>query len=243
MKKKIIFLVIIFLGLISVTLIGVGFNKTKLETAKLMPKGYNDVYLGMSRRELKRIKPDLKWNDSTRSYYQEIDNEFYRLVSFEFSYSNFLSHPSFPFFTPKKLVSFWFNRNRLVTVQFIGSPDPDYVKTHLDGFLAGCTKKWGTGYEKKLWMYPPEIYKASVLYWKKGGTNIVVSYPPKTINAALARNKQDMMEDFIVTIYDPNLSPYSQIISDVVKDPNKQKSEIYFKDIPSLIQSVSPIFE
>ncbi len=217
LQKRTIIVLVIALGAIGIVSIMCLWSsgQPKRETAELMPKGYDDLYFGMYKREFERLRPDAVWNDSESGYHENVDNTFF------------------------KYVSFGFEGEELADVAFYGGDDRRDVEMHLDGFLMGCIKKWGAGYEKRLWM----SRASPTLFWQKKGANIVVLYLPKTLNAELSEEDRAGRTGFVVRIYDPAVALWAEVVADGTRSCTEQEIETYFQDIPSSVQPRDRIFE
>lgn len=173
------------------------------QTSLLMPEPYKYVYLGMPKKELKRINPKLSWDDSNKSYYEEVDKKFYNLVNFDFSLMGTIK-----------------DTDVLIGVSFYNEFDKEYNNEYLKDFLNYCIKKWGKNYEIRLYTCEGVHYLFPLLYWHKIDADIQVFYKHKS---PMKRTK--------IAIYNPRLSYSSTILKECTRPCTKKEIETYLKNI------------
>lgn len=125
-----------------------------------MPKGLENVYLGMSVNDLKKIKPNIKrddWPYSPLYFEKNLNNEFFSSVVYKFS--------------DDKLSD--------ITLGASG----DFNQDKILGLINGCIKKWGKNYIKKIGIGEDIKTKATksypIFYWERTGAKILVTYSKK----------------------------------------------------------------
>lgn len=182
------------------------------------PKGLEGVYLGMSLKELQKIKPNIKrddWPYSQLYFEKGLKNDFFSSVVYEFT------------------------DDRLSKIDLSRSGTPDFIKSKMLGIIKGCIKKWGNDYIKKIGVIEnhsitKETHYHPIFYWEKPQAKIVMDYII-TIDKKFAPN------GYSVTIFDPNI-PLDRIRK-FKESINVKEFENVFKDVPLAEKYQGPIFE
>ncbi len=124
-----------------------------------MPKGLENVYLGMSLNELKKVKPNIirdDWPYSPLYFEKDLENEFFASVVYEFT------------------------EDRLSRITLSKTGNPDLIRSGLPGLIKGCIKKWGNNYSIKIGtgkrIKTQEIYHYPIFYWEKADAKIELIY-------------------------------------------------------------------
>ena len=187
------------------------------ESTMPMPKGLENVYLGMSINDLKKIKPNIKRDDWPYSpYYFEksIGNNYFSFAMYKFS------------------------NDRLVVISISQEGEPDFIRGKILGLINGCLKKWGEGYSpyvrgvitndltKELRFFP-------IFYWEKPQSKIMMTY--------IITSKEKRNSHYEIVMFDPKFR-----LDEVQKyreTANLKELEEAFKDVPIAEKYQGLIFE
>lgn len=125
-----------------------------------MPKGLENVYLGMTLDELKAVRPNLErddWPYSTMYYEINLKNDFFTFVSYDFSWS--------------KLTEITLSET---------TTSEDFARVQIPGLVVGCIRKWGTDYILKTSNITrkktQKKYLVPLFYWDKTTAKIQMRY-------------------------------------------------------------------
>lgn len=162
LKNRIFLLGYIVLILINVTIllsIALGGCEVKPypNSSKLMPKGLEDIYLGMDETEVPGIQELGGYDSEQNLAYVYIE----RHLGIENPNSDFIQE-------------IWFDDKAFSYIRFSGEGPFGY----LIGFLAGGIEKWGGDFEKRIEILKvkDKVFYYPMLYWKKKDAKIFASY-------------------------------------------------------------------
>ncbi len=175
---KIKFIVVIFLTLLaSVSLSAAGdtashykkAEEAKEASAEIMPEFLGNVYLGMSREELRErrdvegayfLGPKTK-PSSTYIWHESLDGN-----------SSFFTHA---------LYTLWGDDAHLTDIKLLSQASNKLVSEELPTLIQGSIKKWGSEYAIKTTKTRPhtEVFGTTVLTWNKDNAVIALLYPSK----------------------------------------------------------------
>jgi hypothetical protein len=187
-------------------------------TARLMPEGFEYMYLGRDIDSTLLNMEGLRLDSETNLYY--IDEE----------------NPNNSF-----IEIMLFSSGPVRYIRFIGRGEPE----NIIGFLAGCVEKWGKDFERRITIVKEidSLFYRPMLYWKKEDAKIFVSYThPSTIGQRQDWNNRMY---FTVEFYTPNTIRFYRLTGKII--PVRKELEIYFDqidNIDSLFKNYSgPIFK
>lgn len=181
-----------------------------------MPKGLENVHLGMTIEELKKGHPSLRHDDFPESpLYEEtnLPNEFFSYASYEFE------------------------GERLMKITLSQSGDSAGVRDKCPAFFKGAIQKWGADYSKLegvIENHPVtgETYFYPVLYWEKPEARIaarcVVSsdkkYAPNFYSLAIFSGKLTLAQAVKMKIKDSTTpseltNVFKEVLAEDVKGP------------------------
>ena len=183
-----------------------------------MPKGLENVRLGMTVEELRKARPSLRHDDFPESpLYEEtaLPNEFFSYVGYEFE------------------------DGRLSKVTLSQSGDSAGVRGKCPAFFRGAIRKWGADYSKLegvIENHPAtgETYLYPLLYWEKPGAHIAA-------RCVVSSDKKYAPNFYSLTIFPGKLS-LTQAVKLKIKDSATQAELAgIFKDV--LVENVKePLF-
>ncbi len=187
-------------------------------TAKLMPEGFEYMYLGRDIDSTLLNMEGLRLDSETNLYYIDVENPNYFFI---------------------QTLEFTFEPVRFIRFTGKGSSE------HIIGFLAGCIEKWGKDFERRITIVKEidSLFYNPMLYWKKEDAKIFVSYThPSTIGQ---RQDWNNWIYFTVEFYTPNTIRFYRVTGKIIRVGKEQ--EIYFDqidNIDSLFKNyIGPIFK
>jgi len=181
-RSKVLMSALLLAVMLLSTFCAVG-SPLRLTDSVPMPKGLENVHLGMTVDELKKARPSLQADDfpNSRVYVETaLSNEFFSYVSYEFE------------------------AGKLTKVTLSQSSDSAGIRSRCPGLFKGGIKKWGTNFsrlEGVIENHPAtqETYSYPVLYWEKPEANIVV-------RCVLSSDKRNAPNFYSLTIFSAGLS-------------------------------------
>ena len=180
-------------------------EKPRPATAKLMPEGFEYMYLGTDVDSALLNMEGLRLDSETNLYYIDVENPNYFFIqTLEFT------------FEP------------VCFIRFTGKGSSEYII----GFLAGCIEKWGKDFERRITIVKEidSLFYNPMLYWKKEDAKILVSYThPSTIGQ---RQDWNNWIYFTIEFYTPNTIRFYRVTGKII--PVRKELEIYFDQIDNI---------
>jgi hypothetical protein len=134
-----------------------------------MPEGFEGIYLGISIKELLKIRPKANLDPMDRySPSQEIDVTKPNQTLGEFTKGD-------PLFGLNMVSMYVFRDGKLKNMLLTWVGDISHVRKHREKFVSSCSKRWGTDYQKKIIKFEPKKkneHLAPLLLWQVGNTII-----------------------------------------------------------------------
>jgi len=187
-------------------------SRESIEKLKdLMPKGFKEVYLGMSRKlllEVRSVKPmTVTESQSAKLWLEnELESPFYNKVIYGFAG----------------------NSDELDWVAFLMESSGKHIQRYSPYLLKGSIIKWGDDYKIVInkMKHSKRSYHGATLVWQKEIATIAVSYTPK--HSAGEKEKSA----FLVRIMRPTLE-LDKVIG-IEKNPREADFEAIRKDLKEL---------
>lgn len=168
-KSKIMITVIVacYICILNLTLVeSYAYNKLA------MPEGLENVYLGMSLKELKKTKPDLVSDDFSYInlfFEKKLGNEFFSFASYKFI------------------------DDSLAEITLSKEGTPDYIKSRTPALIKACSNIWGKNYLKKIGIgrnvKTKETNYYPIIYWEKPGAKIILTITNKLYTIRIIDSK------------------------------------------------------
>jgi len=170
-RRKQIMNSIINTMLVTLTIV-ILFNQICISDS-IMPTGFENIYIGMTKSEFKTARPSAK-EDTDFKFGGDLPQ-----TSFNESITNneYFSHISY-YFINWELNDIIFNKHGCYHIDKINCIDFNNI---ICRFLYSCIEKYGNNYEKKIWYYNPLNSYRVYLKWILDNKYIYALYTPDNL--------------------------------------------------------------
>jgi len=221
-KFRLVFLILAILSLVIIIFL-ISSQRPLPESSKIMPKGYSNIYLGMSLHELRKKRPNIRFAPAGSmyldgrwggGYYENIgEDKIINSIAYSFKWHITISGKYGELFSIRP--PGW---DRLRKVEFRGGGHFHNAKKEISIFLNSSLYKWGPNYKIMVGKRGHD-YDIVILFWEKDFANVVIWYDPLWTQEKRVKKSSKFIWEYNpgytheIIIYDPKRLNLKEVLS------------------------------